>query len=67
MKTYTYDEVNAFIKELETGRNEIQNKISDLRGRRKTLKVWDFKGKQEIDKGMPLKIWFVFNCSNKIS
>lgn len=52
MKTYTYDEVNAFIKELETGRNEIQNKISDLRGRRKNLKVWDFKGKQEIDKEM---------------
>ena len=63
MKTYTYDEVNAFIKELETGRNEIQNKISDLRGRRKTLKAWDFKGKQEIDKGIE-DLTFNSTCHN---
>ena len=50
MKTYTYDEVNVFIKELETGRDEIQNKISGLREKRKFLKLLDFKGKQEIDK-----------------
>ena len=37
MKTYTYDEVNVFIKELETGRDEIQNKISGLREKRKFL------------------------------
>lgn len=63
MKTYTYDEVNAFIKELETGRNEIQNKISDLRGRRKTLNVWDFKGKQEIDKEIE-DLTFNSTCHN---
>ena len=50
MKTYTYDEVNVFIKELETGRDEIQNKISGLREKQKSLKLLDFKGKQEIDK-----------------
>lgn len=63
MKTYTYDEVNAFIKELETRRNEIQNKISDLRGRRKTLKIWDLKGKQEIDKEIE-DLTFNSTCHN---
>ena len=50
MKTYTYEEICRFIEELETGRNEIQVKISELREKRKSLKMWDVKGKQEIDK-----------------
>ena len=30
MKTYTYDEVNVFIKELETGRMKFKTKYLDL-------------------------------------
>lgn len=50
MKAYTCNEVNAFSEELESGRNEIQVKISELREKRKSLKMWNLKGKQEIDK-----------------
>lgn len=49
MKTYTYEETCRFIEELESGRDEIQLKISELREKRKSLKMWDVKGKQEID------------------
>ena len=63
MKTYTYDEVNVFIKELETGRDEIQNKISGLREKRKFLKLLDFKGKQEIDKEIEA-LTFNSTCHN---
>lgn len=63
MKTYTYDEVNVFIKELETGRDEIQNKISGLREKQKSLKLLDFKGKQEIDKEIE-DLTFNSTCHN---
>ena len=63
MKTYTYDEVNVFIKELETGRDESQNKISGLREKRKFLKLLDFKGKQEIDKEIEA-LTFNSTCHN---
>ena len=63
MKTYPNDEVNVFIKELETGRDEIQNKISGLREKRKFLKLLDFKGKQEIDKEIEA-LTFNSTCHN---
>lgn len=49
MKSYTTEEVHRFIEEIECGRNEIQNKISALRGKRKSMKVWDIETKKEID------------------
>lgn len=63
MKTYTYDETNAFIKELESRRNEIQVKLSGLKEKRKSLKLWDFKGKQDIDKEIE-DLTFNSNCHN---
>lgn len=49
MKNYTYEETRRFIEELESGRNDIQTRLSELREKRNSLKLWDVKGKKEID------------------
>lgn len=49
MKNYTYEETRRFIEELESGRNDIQTRLSGLREKRNSLKLWDVKGKKEID------------------
>ena len=47
----------------ENGEEEIQNKISGLREKRKFLKLLDFKGKQEIDKEIEA-LTFNSTCHN---
>lgn len=40
MKNYTYEETRRFIEELESGRNDIQTRLSGLREKRNSLKLW---------------------------
>ena len=49
MKTYSIDEIQKIIKEIEPGGDEVQNKISELRQKRENTKIWDLKLKKKID------------------
>ncbi len=49
MKTYSIDEIQKIIKEIESGGDEVQNKISELRQKRENTKIWDLKLKKKID------------------
>lgn len=49
MKTYSIDEIQKIIQEIEPRRDDVQNKISETRQKRENTKIWDLRLKKKIN------------------